>query len=188
MTPAEIVQTGNPVLRARAMEVPPERIPTPEFQALIATMIATMRAAPGVGLAAPQIGIPWRVIVCEDSMENEEMSRLPFPTRVFINPELTVIGTETETFFEGCLSVAGYSAIVERAKEVEVKGLDEKGHAVAWRAKGWAARILQHEVDHINGTLYIDRMKSRSFTTTEQARAYYGGRSIPEILTLLKIA
>lgn len=187
MTPAPIVQTGNPVLRARAMDVPPDRITTPEFQQLIATMIATMRAAPGVGLAAPQIGIPWRVIVCEDSMQNEALSRLPFPTRVFINPELTVIGTETETFFEGCLSVAGFSAIVERAKEVEVKGLDETGAPVTWRVRGWAARILQHECDHIDGTLYIDRMKTRSFTTTELAREFYGGRSIAEVHALLKL-
>lgn len=183
----EIVQTGAPVLRARAMEVPVERIRTPEFQQLIATMIATMRAAPGVGLAAPQIGIPWRVIVCEDSKEVEETSRVPFPTRVFVNPVLKVIGTDTETFFEGCLSVDGYSALVQRFAEVEVTGLDEHANPVTWRVRGWPARILQHECDHIDGTLYIDRMKTRSFTTNAQAREFYGGRPIAEIMTALKL-
>lgn len=191
-----IVQTGAPVLRERAIDVPPEQINTPEFQQLIATMIATMRAAPGVGLAAPQIGVPWRVIVLEDdeklsanstAEEREERGRVPFPTRTFINPSLRVLGEKTETFFEGCLSVDGFAAIVERAHEVEVTGLDERGEAQVWRVKGWPARILQHEVDHLNGTLYIDRMKTRSFTTTAQARELYSGRKMAEILASLRI-
>ena len=191
-----IVQTGAPVLRGRAIEVAPERIKSPEFQALIKTMIVTMRAAPGVGLAAPQIGIPWRVIVLEDDealisttseTERNERQRVAFPTRVFINPELKFIGEKTEIFFEGCLSVDGYAALVERAHEVEVTGLDEHGMPQVWRVHGWPARILQHEVDHLNGMLYIDRMKTRSFTTTEQAREFYSGRPISEILTMLKI-
>jgi len=191
-----IVQTGAPVLRARAIEVAPERISSPEFQSLLATMIATMRAAPGVGLAAPQIGIPWRVIVLEDDeerisgtseKERAERGRVPFPTRVFINPTLRLIGEQTELFFDGCLSVAGYAALVERAHEVEVSGLDEQGKLQVWRVTGWPARILQHEVDHLNGTLYIDRMKTRSFTTTEQARENFSGRPIAEIVEQLKI-
>lgn len=192
-----IVQTGAPVLRSRAIEVPPERIQSPEFQALIKTMIATMRAAPGVGLAAPQIGIPWRVIVLEDDeslfsgssdQERTERERVAFPTRVFINPVLTVIGDKTEIFFEGCLSVDGYAALVERSHEVEVSGLDENATPQVWRVQGWPARILQHEVDHLNGMLYIDRMKTRSFTTTAQGHGLYGGRPIAEILKLLKIS
>jgi peptide deformylase len=192
-----IVQTGAPVLRARAIEVPQERIKSPEFQTLITTMIATMRAAPGVGLAAPQIGIPWRVIVLEDDerliagssdQERSERQRAPFPTRVFINPELRALGDKTEIFFEGCLSVDGYAALVERSHEVEVSGLDEKGMPQVWRVQGWPARILQHEVDHLNGVLYIDRMKTRSFTTTEQARELYSGRPISEILKMLKLS
>ena len=192
-----IVQTGAPVLRARAIEVDPARIKSPEFQTLISTMIATMRAAPGVGLAAPQIGIPWRVIVLEDDEalisgssdeERGERERVAFPTRVFINPELTVIGEKTEIFFEGCLSVEGYAALVERSHEVEVSGLDENAQPQVWRVQGWPARILQHEVDHLNGMLYIDRMKTRSFTTTGKARELYSGRPIAEILKLLEIS
>ena len=186
----EIVQSGMPVLRSRAQEVPPARIATPEFQELFATMIAVMRHAPGVGLAAPQIGIPWRVFVLEDRAElvanltadeQRERERAPFPTRIFVNPELKLLGDERAMFFEGCLSVKGYAGLVERAREVEVSGLDEHGKPQTWRVSGWPARILQHEFDHLEGTLYIDRMKTRSFTAADQVKALYGGKPIAEI-------
>lgn len=189
-----VVQTGAVVLRTRAADVPPERIPTPEFQELLRTMTAVMRAAPGVGLAAPQIGVPLRVIVLEDRddlmakttpAERKERERVAFPRRVFVNPVLRAIGDERATFFEGCLSVSGYAALVERAAEVEVTGFDENGAPQTWRVRGWPARILQHEVDHVDGTLYIDRMMTRSFSTVEQARQLYGGKSIAEIRRLL---
>jgi peptide deformylase len=189
-----IVQAGTPVLRARAEEVPVERIGTPELQELFASMIATMRAAPGVGLAAPQIGIPWRVIVLEDrdellknlgADERRERERVSFTTRVFVNPVLRHIGDEQAMFFEGCLSVSGYVALVERSREVEVTGFDEHGAAQTWRVQGWPARILQHEVDHLDGTLYVDRMKTRSFATAEQAKATYAGKPIAEVRRML---
>ena len=192
MTLPPIVQAGAPVLRARAEEVPAEKIPTPEFQELVRTMIATMRAAPGVGLAAPQIGIPWRVIVLEDrdelvknltADERRERERAPFATRVLVNPVLRLVGTTQDhaMFFEGCLSVKGYVGLVERSREVEVTGLDEHGAATTWHVSGWPARILQHEVDHLEGTLYIDRMKTRSFITAEQAKALYAGKPIADV-------
>lgn len=185
-----IVQAGDPVLRARAAEVPPERIPTPELQALFQRMIAAMRAAPGVGLAAPQVGVPWRVIVLEDrtelasrltELERRERERAPFPVRILVNPVLRTVGAEHAVFFEGCLSVSGFVGLVERAREVEVTGLDERGALQIWRVRGWPARILQHEVDHLDGTLYVDRMLSRSFATAEQAKARFAGRPIAEI-------
>lgn len=194
MTLPPIVQTGAPVLRARAEEVPAERIATPQFQELVARMIATMRAAPGVGLAAPQIGINWRVIVLEDraelqvaltEAERREREREPFATRVFVNPVLRLIGEDRAMFFEGCLSVKGFVGLVERSREVEVSGLDEHGAAQTWRVKGWPARILQHEVDHLDGTLYVDRMKTRSFATVDQAKALYAGKPIAEIRQML---
>ena len=158
-------------------------------------MIETMRAAPGVGLAAPQIGVPLRVIVLEDRAdligrgtpaEAAERGRVPFGPRVFINPVLTPIGAERARFFEGCLSVDGYAGVVERHLEVEVKGLDEHAKPVTWRVRGWPARILQHEVDHVNGTLYVDRMDTRSFATREQAKQLYGGKPMDEILRMLE--
>jgi peptide deformylase len=189
-TPPPLVQAGAPVLRARAEEVPAERIATPEFQELLRSMIATMRAAPGVGLAAPQIGIPWRVIVLEDredllksltADERRERERAPFPTRVVVNPVLRLLGDERAMFFEGCLSVKGYVGLVERSREVEVTGLDEHGVAMSWHVSGWPARILQHEVDHLEGTLYVDRMKTRSFATADQAKALYAGKPIADV-------
>jgi peptide deformylase len=111
----------------------------------------------------------------------EERERVPVAVRVFINPVLRVIGDETVTFFEGCLSVEGFAALVERWREVEVTGLDEHGVAQTWRVKGWPARILQHEVDHLNGTLYIDRMVTRSFSTQEHVTERFAGKSMADI-------
>ena len=192
-----IVQTGAPVLRSPAQDVPVERITTPEFQSLIERMVATMRAAPGVGLAAPQLGVPLRVLVMEDREElmatltpgeRAERERLPVPVRVFINPTLNPIGEEQVTFFEGCLSVAGFAGLVARFHEVEVTGLDEKGQRQTWRVKGWPARILQHEVDHLAGTLYIDRMITRSFGTLAQVKARFGGKPIAQVQQELGVA
>ncbi|MHB8878942.1 MAG: peptide deformylase [Myxococcaceae bacterium] len=188
-----IVQTGAEVLRQIATEVPPERIGTPELQALITRMIDTMRAAPGVGLAAPQLGIPWRLFVMEDreelmskltGAELAERERVPVPVRAFVNPTVTPIGEEKVTFFEGCLSVEGYAALVTRHREVEVTAL-ENGQPVTWRVRGWPARILQHEMDHLNGTLYIDRMHTRSFGTGPQVKERFGGKPIAEVLRAL---
>jgi peptide deformylase len=181
-------------LRSRAAEVPAERIATDDFQKLVRRMIDTMRKAPGVGLAAPQIGVGERVVVLEDReallarltpAERAERLREPFEIRVIVNPVLTVLGDERATFFEGCLSVSGFAALVERALEVEVSGLDEKGKPLSWRVRGWPARILQHEVDHLDGTLYIDRMQSRSFGTNEHVKELYGGKPIGEVQRLI---
>jgi len=166
------------------------------MEALTSKMIATMRAAPGVGLAAPQIGIDLRVIVLEDrdelqksltAEEIRERDRVSFPTRIIFNPVLTPIGEERAMFFEGCLSVKGYVGLVDRSLEVEVTGLDAHAAPIKWRVRGWPARILQHEVDHLDGTLYIDRMKTRSFATGEHAKALYGGKSIAEIRRMLDL-
>jgi peptide deformylase len=193
---APIVRVGDPVLRTRAAEVAAETIGTPELQSLFATMIAAMRSAPGVGLAAPQIASPLRVIVLEDREElmarlipdeRRERERTPFGVRVIVNPVLTEIGEERATFFEGCLSVPGYTGLVERQRAVEVTGLDEHATPIRWRVSGWPARILQHEVDHLEGTIYVDRMMTRSFATTELAATRFGGQSIAEIRRLLRL-
>lgn len=186
-----IVQTGAPVLRERSAEVAVDQIRTAGFQALVQRMIDAMRAAPGVGLAAPQLGVGLRVFVVEDRAELQaslspaelsERERVPVPVRVFINPTVRPVGEEKVTFFEGCLSVAGFAALVPRFREVEVSALDERGQPVTWRVRGWPARILQHEMDHLNGTLYIDRMQSRSFGTMAQVKERFGGKPISEVL------
>ena len=186
----KIVQVCDPVLRTPAADVSVEEVATPEFRALVETMVAVMRAAPGVGLAAPQIGVSKRVFVMEDppeviarltEVERTERGRLPVPLRVIVNPGLRPVGEAKAGFFEGCLSVSGYVGFVERWTEVEVTGLDETGAPVVVRLSGWPARILQHETDHLAGTLYVDRMVTRSFSTAETAKLRFGGRPVAEI-------
>jgi peptide deformylase len=98
---------------------------------------------------------------------------------------LQPVGEEKAGFFEGCLSVRGYMGWVERAAEVEVRGLDEHGQTQTWRVRGWPARILQHELDHLDGTLYVDRMLTRSFATIDHGKARYAGKSAVEVRALL---
>jgi len=174
----EIVQTGDPVLRKVARTLSIDEIRSPALQELIAQMRDTMRAAPGVGLAAPQIGESIQLAVIEDRIDyiNDtpaeklaELQRSPVDFHVIINPKLTPIGETVVAFFEGCLSVAGFAAMVPRAQSVRVECLNERAEPITITAHGWYARILQHEIDHLNGTLYIDRMQTRTFSTVDNA-------------------
>lgn len=172
----KIVQAGDPVLRAGARKLSREEILSAETQQLIANMRETMQAAPGVGLAAPQVGVPVRLAVIEDRAEYhvkatpEQLAareRRPVPFHVLINPVIVPGGDAAVEFFEGCLSVNGYAAIVPRMKAITVEFLDEFGQPRRLEATGWYARILQHEIDHLNGILYLDRMHVRTFCTVE---------------------
>jgi peptide deformylase len=151
---------------------------TPALHALVGDMATTMRAAPGVGLAATQIGIPLRVIVLEDEAESmshlteEERrarERVVFALTAIVNPVLRFIGEAKVTFVEGCLSIPGYGAQVARFREVEVTGVTPDGAPYTWRVSGWPARILQHEVDHLDGTLYVEAMNTRTFSAIPPA-------------------
>ncbi|KAI4355726.1 hypothetical protein L6164_004473 [Bauhinia variegata] len=172
----DTVKAGDPVLHEPAREVDPSEISSERIQKIIDDMIRVMRKAPGVGLAAPQIGIPLRIIVLEDTTEyisygpKEEIKaqdRRPFDLLVILNPELEKKSNRTALFFEGCLSVDGFRAMVERYLDVEVTGLDRNGKPIKINASGWQARILQHECDHLDGTLYVDKMVPRTFRTVE---------------------
>ncbi len=178
----KIRQVGEPVLRQRARPISVEEIGDRTIQELIEWMRETMHDAPGVGLAAPQVGIPVQLVVVEDqprflqklpSEQLVERERSAVPFHVLINPSITVTGSETAEFFEGCLSLAGFTAIVPRAKEVRVECLNERGEPVIIDARGWYARILQHEIDHLHGALYLDRMKPRSFSTQDNYVRYW---------------
>lgn len=169
-----IVQTGDPVLRQIARQMSADEIRNVATQHLIEQMRDTMRAAPGVGLAAPQIGESIQLAVIEDrtdytkdisSEQLAERQRSPIDFHVIINPTLSIVGEKTADFFEGCLSVSGFVAVVSRGATVRVDCLNERAEPITINAEGWYARILQHEIDHLNGTLYIDRMQTRSFTT-----------------------
>jgi peptide deformylase len=177
----KIRQTGEPSLRQYARPLGRDEILSPPMQELMVAMRETMRDAPGVGLAAPQIGMPLQIAVIEDRQEYidklapglaAERGRVAVPFHVIVNPSLTPIGEATATFYEGCLSVAGFTAIVPRARAVRVECLNERAESVVIEAEGWYARILQHEIDHLKGKLYIDRMETRSFTTAENYNRY----------------
>jgi peptide deformylase len=185
-----IVQVGETVLRVKSKLVQRDEILSARTEKLIAQMRDAMRNAPGVGLAAPQIGVPLSIAVIEDKPEYmkdipEEVlaarERRPVPFHVIINPVLTLRSGSPVEFFEGCLSLAGFTAIVPRAQEVRVECLDQHGEPQVIEASGWYARILQHEIDHLNGTLYIDRMLSRSFSSVENHARHWKDRSIAEI-------
>ncbi|KAH0655119.1 hypothetical protein KY290_030918 [Solanum tuberosum] len=172
----DIVKAGDPVLHEPSQDVPLEEIGSERIQKIIDEMVKVMRNAPGVGLAAPQIGIPLKIIVLEDTNEyisyapkdeTKAQDRRPFDLLVIINPKLKKKGNKTALFFEGCLSVDGFRAVVERHLQVEVTGLDRNGKAIKVDASGWQARILQHEYDHLDGTIYVDKMFPRTFRTVE---------------------
>jgi peptide deformylase len=187
----KIVQAGTPVLRQKARTLTPAEIRSAPVQSLIDLMRETMRDAPGVGLAAPQIGEGLRLAVIEDSITREELERTPVPFHVIVNPELRFVGessAEPPTMldhFEGCLSVEGYQAIVQRSHRVQVNALDHRGEPITIDATGWYARILQHEIDHLNGILYIDRMRTRSLSTGRNIGAFWLGQTPDEIVAAL---
>ena len=191
-----IRQVGEPVLRQRARLLTVEEIRSDPIQRLIEHMRDTMRQAPGVGLAAPQIGQPLRLAVIEDREEYlqgvapatlQERERTAVPFHVIINPRLTVLQAAPAVFFEGCLSLDGFAALVPRALAVRVDALNEGGEPVVIQARGWYARILQHEIDHLNGTLYIDRMLSRSFMSADNLTKHWANKTLSHLQAALDL-
>lgn len=180
----KIFQAGEAALRQVARPLSSDEILSEAIQQLIEAMRDTMRDAPGVGLAAPQVGLAIQLAVIEDTQEAidrmapgqaAEQERTAVPFHVIVNPVLTLenIASEPAEFYEGCLSVAGFRAVVPRARAVRVRCLNERAEPVTIHARGWYARILQHEIDHMQGKLYIDRMYSRSFMTMENFSRYW---------------
>lgn len=191
---AKIVQVGEPVLRQAARPLAAEEIRSSQIRELIEAMKEAMRAAPGVGLAAPQVGQPLQLAVIEDRPEYTkdasaemlaERERAPVPFHVIINPKLKLLDEPAVEFFEGCLSLPGFMAIVARARRVRVECLDEEAEPRVIEAGGWYARILQHEIDHLRGTLYVDRMQSRSLTTLENYSSFWKEKTLVEVKKLL---
>jgi peptide deformylase len=156
MATHEIITSPHPTLRDRATKV---RAFTPKLDELIEDMIETMRASSGVGLAAPQIGVSQRVIVVEygEDSEDPEIPSKPPKLYVVVNPEIVRHSKDTVAGNEACLSLPGYFGEVDRYESVTVKGLNRQGKSFRLKANGWLARIFQHEIDHIEGMLYIDR-------------------------------
>src|ERR1700689_1721241 len=152
----KIMQAGEPVLRQTARALTRDEILGDEIRSLIRDMKETMHDAPGVGLAAPQVGLSLQLAVIEDredllkSLPAEELAekdRRPVPFHAIVNPQITFSGDDKVTFYEGCLSLGGFSAVVPRARTIRVEYLDEQGEQRSVEASGWYARILQHEID-----------------------------------------
>jgi peptide deformylase len=151
----EIITTGNPILRRKAKKV--DKI-TPELRALADDMLETMRKAPGVGLAAPQVAQSVQLFVAE--LEASEDHPGSGKTYVLFNHEYIFKSDETVEGVEGCLSIPGWAGQVMRHHHIVVKGLDRQGKRIRIEAEGWLARVFQHEMDHLDGVLFPDRISA----------------------------
>ena len=192
----KIVQAGEPVLRQAARPLSAEEIRMPATGELLTHMRETMRDAPGVGLAAPQVGLGIQLAVIEDRPEYmtgiapetlAARERSPVEFIALFNPRIVDYSDDTAEFFEGCLSVAGFSALVRRSHRVTVEYLDEKAELQRIEGAGWFARILQHEIDHLGGRLYLDLMETRTFSTIENLTRHWKDLSTPALRDKLGI-
>lgn len=185
--PLRIVQAGHPALRRRGQDVMKDgeaRLAPELLLRLAEAMTVTMRRAPGVGLAAPQIGLPLRMFVLEDPFASEPgedadddlHERTPVPLRCLLDPAYEILGAERVYAYEGCLSVDGWQSIVPRPRRVRISAVELAGdgslHPIDEEHVGWPARILQHETDHLDGTLCHDRGVPRSFVESRYAARY----------------
>jgi peptide deformylase len=188
---AENCSSWRSGVASAARRLTPVEIISDEIQRLIRDMHETLQDAPGVGLAEPQVGASLQIAVIEDreelssclpERELAEKERRPVPFHVLINPEITLLGEDWADFYEGCLSLSGFSAVVPRARRIRIACLDENSGSRSIEASGWYARILQHEIDHLQGTLYIDRMDSRTFTSLDNWGRFWRGKQVQEVI------
>src|SRR5947208_10927592 len=154
----KVARIGHPVLRALARAVPPADIASRDFQRLLDDMVETMHEYDGVGVAGPQVHVPLRVAVIEVPA-SDERARAAVPLTVLVNPMVTPLGEEKERAWEGCLSVPDLRGVVSRWRRVRLEALDREGRPCAVEAEGFFARVIQHECDHLDGSVYLDRME-----------------------------
>ena len=167
-----IVRLGHPALRSPAQPLPPGRIMDPEVQTLIDEMVETMLDAHGVGIAAPQLGEEVQIFVYQAAGPPE------IPLHVVINPLITPQVREVVYDWEGCLSIPDLRGLVPRHPTVRVQGLDRQGRPLDYAASGFEARIVQHEYDHLNGVVFLDRMRDlRSLAYFDEWESYLVGRA-----------
>jgi peptide deformylase len=159
----KVAQLGHPVLRKIAAVVTPEQISTPAFQQLCDDLLETMDGYEGLGLAAPQVHESLRVVVFK--LDEEEPMFL-------VNPVITVLEDSRSSSYEGCLSVTGIRGLVSRPDVIRVEALDRKGEKFAFRAEGWAARVVQHECDHLDGVVYVDKADPKSLAFLPEYRRF----------------
>jgi peptide deformylase len=172
-----IVQAGHPALRQRAA-VFDGQLSANQLESLIALMRQVMHEAPGVGLAAPQLGIPLQIAVVEDQYDVDPEAaalrrRAPLEFLALLNPRYAPVGTELASFYEGCLSLNGLQAVVARPGNVLLEFQSPDGAGLQREFSGWQARIVQHETDHLNGVLYLDRAQLRSLSSNAEYAAHW---------------
>ena len=174
MTVRPIVTVGHPVLREPTRPVDPGELPTPAVQAVIDDLIDTMRHASGAGLAANQIGVPLRIATIEVRDNPRYPYKPPIPLTVVVNPVLEAVDGEVVEINEGCLSVPDLRGTVARSVTVRVRYLDRHGEAHDEVKRGLTAGTFQHECDHLDGVLFLDRVTDpRTFTTWEQFERFH---------------
>src|SRR5690348_839534 len=179
---------GHPVLRARAKAIDPSDIKSPHVQQLIDDMFETMHEYQGVGLAAPQVHVGLRLFVAGfepdregDAKEKEAEDDRHVPLMALINPEIEAVGTGIVEDWEGCLSIPDIRGKVPRASAIQVKAYDRKGRRIEMRTRGFTARVIQHETDHLDGVLFFDRMTSFDTRTfLDDFGRYWNPRDVPE--------
>jgi peptide deformylase len=173
----KVARMGHPVLRAKALPIPPGEIPSLRIQRLIDDMFETMREYAGIGLAGPQVHEGLRLFVAgvsagvlPDALSDD--AEMPFVT--LINPEVTLVGPPDKTGWEGCLSIPDIRGLVPRAAEIRVRAYDRAGKLVTFAASGLPARVIQHETDHLDGILFFDRMASlETLAFLDEYRRYW---------------
>jgi peptide deformylase len=169
MSILKIARMGHPVLRKTAEPIPPEQIKEPETQQLIRDMLATMVEYAGVGLAAPQVHVSRRLVLCAGEEDAEGRMKI----RVLINPEIEPTTDKTFGMYEGCLSIPGLRGWVERPAAIRVRAYDAQGEQISLELEGFSAVVTQHECDHLDGILYPDRMKDiRLLAYEEEAQRF----------------
>ena len=172
MSILKVARIGHPAVRARAVDVAPDRITAADTQRLIDDMIETMREYDGVGLAAPQVHVGLRLAVIEVS-EEDERAEEGVPLTVLVNPVVRPLADETVDGWEGCLSVPDLRGLVPRLRRLELVALDRKGKPFRLEASDFFARVIQHECDHLDGSVYLDRMKdARSLSFIDEWDRY----------------
>lgn len=169
----QICRMGNPILRKVAGEVEPQQINSDEFRQLLADMQDSMRHYGGIGIAAPQIGVSLQVALIELQGTNRYGEEINLPLTAFINPKLEFLSDEEQGFWEGCLSVPGLRGYVERPRKLKVNFLDVKGELREIMAEGFLATVIQHELDHLFGVLYVDRIKDPKLLSYQEEYESY---------------
>ena len=183
----KIVQIGNPALRQIADPVDVKQIQSDEIQTLVDDLIETMRHANGAGLAATQIAVPLRICIIEVNKNPRYSYKPDIPLTVLINPKVTFLTEERVNVFEGCLSVPNMRGRVDRCPEIQIDGYDREGNDVSFVSKGISAGTFQHELDHLDGLIYTDRMKdASSLTTIDEFSRYFEEEFKKQVISIVE--